>query len=215
MVGVAAGILFLSGIYWYWSSHAQLDLEIASAVKTEKEKNFTLQQSVKVIKQREDVDKFLSGAVNWLDEIKHIATKMPPSEDIMLLAPSLDLVTDRTSTTGQITVTAVAKDASALKNFRESISDKEHEVNGLGPKELQQRMGDYTFTEKETLKVFKTAWDPSLRNPSQRPLRTHQPMLKNRKQVRLLLAAKPRTNPTIKHPVPSRMERSPTRKRTP
>ncbi|MCC6511631.1 MAG: hypothetical protein IT423_21205 [Pirellulaceae bacterium] len=168
MAGAGVGILLLGGVYWWWSSHAHLDMAIAAAKDLEKQKAGSAETLIPKIKQREDVDNFLAGSINWLDELSHIAQHAPPSQDVMLSNPTFQLLTDRKGNLGQITLVAEAKNAGVLNELKESLSDKGHEVTGGGPKSMPVRKGDYSLTEKETIRVGTKGWDP-LAVPPKKP----------------------------------------------
>lgn len=163
LAGCGTGLLLLFGVYWWWSSHAELDMQIASAKTLEKQKKDQVEASRKIIKHREDVDKFLAGSINWLDEIAYVSSKIPPSEDVMLSNPTFDLLTDKQGSSGQIIVIANAKSAETIDRLKRDVSDKEHAVTGAGPKQLDQKVGDYGWTEKEIIRVTSTGWDPAPR----------------------------------------------------
>lgn len=160
LIGGIAALVLLSGIYWWWSSHAELDLQIAIAKSEEKDKKQRVEATMKTIKNRQDVDKFLAGSINWLDEMVHVSSKIPPSEEVMLSNPAFILVSDKNGSSGQITVDVNAKDAATIDQLKQLVSDKEHAVTGAGPKQLENLQGTYGWTEREIIRVFSKGWDP-------------------------------------------------------
>ena len=156
--GIAA--LLLLGFYFWWSTHAQLDLQIAAAKKMEAEKAEQVKKLLPQIKQRQDVDGFLAGSINWLDEMKYLSANAPSTADVVLTNPSFDYVLDRKTGGGQITVVAEAIKSEQLGALRETLSDKEHEITGSGPKQMLAKKGAYGFEERETIRLAPRTWDP-------------------------------------------------------
>lgn len=157
-VGVAALLLF--GMYFWWTSHAQLDLAIKAARQQETDKAEQVKKLSPQIKQRQDVDNFLAGSINWLDEMKYIAANAPASNEVVLTSPTFDFLVDRNSGRGQIVTVAEARTSEQLSKLRENLSDKEHEITGAGPKQMLTRKGEYGWEERETIRIAPRAWDP-------------------------------------------------------
>ncbi len=160
IAGIGAAALLLLGGYIWWTTHAQLDLQIASARKQEADKAEQVKTLSPQIKQRQDVDNFLAGSINWLDEMKFIAANAPASSDVVLTNPSFDYLVDRNSGRGQVTIVAEARKSDQLSRLRETLSDKEHEITGSGPKQMVTRKGEYGWEERETIRIAPKAWDP-------------------------------------------------------
>ena len=160
IAGIGAAALLLLGTYFWWTSHAQLDLAIQAARKQEADMAEQVKQLLPQIKQRQDVDNFLAGSVNWLDEMKYVASKAPDSKDVVLTNPSFDYLLDRNSGRGQIVTMAEARSSEDLSTLRSSLSDTDHEVNGAGPKQMLSRKGEYGYEERETIRLSPRTWDP-------------------------------------------------------
>lgn len=157
LAGAALGVILLGGVSWWWSKHAALDQEISLAQAVEKAKKDELAANAKFIKQAADVDKFLAGSINWLDEIAYVAAKIPPAGDVMLTNPELSVLADNS---GQIKVTVDAKDAQSISQLEVALSDKTHAVSGSGSKERPQKNGIYAWTSVESIRVTENKWDP-------------------------------------------------------
>lgn len=160
IAGVGVGALVLLGMYFWWTSHAQLDLAITNARKQEADKAEQVKVLSPQIKQRQDVDNFLAGSINWLDEMKYLAANSPASKDVILTNPSFDYIVDRNSGRGQITFEAESRGSDSLSRLRQTLSDKEHEINGAGPKQMVSKKGEYGWGERETIRIIPRAWDP-------------------------------------------------------
>lgn len=169
IAGGGAAALLLTSLYLWWSSHAELDQQIRTAQKTEAEKAEQVKTLSPQIKQRQDVDSFLAGSINWLDEMKFLAANAPSSSDVVLTNPSFDYLVDRNSGRGQITVTAEARKGDHLGQLRTALNDKDHEITGSGPKEMAIRRGEYGWDERETIRIAPRAWDPLAKPPTAKP----------------------------------------------
>ncbi len=160
IAGGGIGALLLTGLFFWWSSHAELDQQIRMAQKLEAEKAEQVKQLSSHVKQRQDVDNFLAGSINWLDEMKYLSANAPISSDVVLTNPSFDFVIDRNSGRGQMTVVAESRKSDQLSRLRELLSDKEHEITGSGPKQMVTKRGEYGWEERETIRVAPRVWDP-------------------------------------------------------
>lgn len=157
MIGGAVAIVLLGGIYWWWSAHARLDDQIRAAQAEEKQKKELVAANIKAIKHRDDVDKFLAGSINWLDEVVYIASKLPPAEDIMLSNPTFEVLSDNS---GQIKFTADSRDAQSINAMEQGLSDKSHAVASSGSKERPTKNGNYGWSATEVVRVTGRGWDP-------------------------------------------------------
>ena len=157
LAAAAAGVLALGSVAWWWSTHASLDDQILLAQAEEKQKKELIDANGKLIKHREDVDRFLNGSVNWLDEIAYIAAKVPPADQVVLSNPIFDVLPDNS---GRITVVVDSRDAQAISRMEIDLSDERHSVTGSGSQERAQKKGEYGWTAKEVIRVSGNAWDP-------------------------------------------------------
>ncbi len=155
--GIGVGVLALLGYFWWWSAHASLDLAIKSSRDLEKQKKQETEDAKKLIKQGDDVNKFLAGSINWLDELTYLSEHLPPSEELMLYNPSFELLPDNT---GVITVGVDAKNATAISDMEVALKDSSHTVTGSGSKELEKKRGMYGWSAKEVIRVQTKGWDP-------------------------------------------------------
>lgn len=157
LAGGAVGLLALIAGYWWWSTNAALDANIATALATEKQTKDIVEASSKFIKHRQDVDKFLGGAVNWLDELSYVSAKLPPAEQVMVSEPNLAILPDNT---GQITFVIDAKDAQTIASVQQGLTDKDHSVTGSASLERPSPNGVYRWTAQQAIRVAPEGWDP-------------------------------------------------------
>ncbi|MGN6546963.1 MAG: hypothetical protein ACTHK7_18050, partial [Aureliella sp.] len=157
MVGSAAGVLALLGGFWWWSVNASLDADIETARQTEAQTKELAESGMKFINHRKDVDNFLGGAINWLDELSYVATKLPPAEEVMVGEPAMMLLPGNT---GQINFKIQAKDAQTIARVQEVLTDKDHAVSGSTSQELPSSDGPYHWTGQESIRVTTKGWDP-------------------------------------------------------
>lgn len=157
ILGAVVGALALMGFYWWWSTNVAMDFAIKTATETELAKKQLMENANKVIKHRQEVDRFLQGSINWLDEVSYISTKIPPAEEVMLSNPSFDLQVDNS---GLIAVDVHSKGSPSVGNMELELRDANHIVSGFGLKELEIARGQYTWTGKEVIRVQGKGWDP-------------------------------------------------------
>lgn len=164
ILGVGIGALGLLGFYWWWSTNASIDLAIQAATETEQDKKQLMENANRMIKQRQEVDRFLQGSINWLDEVSYISTKIPQSDEVMLSNPSFDLQVDNA---GLISVEVDAKESQTVGRMELGLRDPNHIVSGSGLKEREKAYGQYSWTGKEVIRVQGKGWDPLVKNKKQ------------------------------------------------
>lgn len=154
--GTAAAVIVLAAFGWWWKTTAELDMEITDlkqkiASLKELNKNSSMMSA-----EWSQMERFLNGSINWLDQLDVVAQNIPPADNIVFANPSLELMPDQT--TAQITVPVFAKTRDAIPQMEESLRSAKLEVAGNGMKELPDR--EYRWTSNETIRVRKAGWNP-------------------------------------------------------
>ena len=157
IAAAAAGVLLLLGIGWWWWANRSLDAEIGTAQNLEKDEKKKTEASNKFIKQQQDVDKFLAGSINLLDEFAYLAAKIPPAEELRLANPTFDLQKDNS---GVLSLVVEAKSSQAISQMELALADATHAVSPSGSKEQDAKNSDYEWFAKETIRVTGKGWDP-------------------------------------------------------
>tara|TARA_R110002049_G_scaffold72490_2_gene187172 strand:+ start:198092 stop:199819 length:1728 start_codon:yes stop_codon:yes gene_type:complete len=85
--------------------------------------------------QTEAVDVYLDGGVNWLDELRTLASEMPPADK--MIVRTISAVTDqRTKGGGRIVLSGAVTQTDVIEQFEQSVRDESHQVAGEGTKVL-------------------------------------------------------------------------------
>ncbi len=102
------------------------------------------------IARTELVDKYLDGDVNWLNEIRRLASKVPESDK--LIVRSVSAVSDSRNGGGTMTIEGAVTKPAVIEEFEGAIRDDFRTVQGDGASEL--RTSDQyrrSFTETITI----------------------------------------------------------------
>ncbi len=146
-VPIAAALLLAFGVY---RKIKGLDQQIAEL----KSENVALQPEVDRAKtsiaRTETVDEFLDADVNWLNEIRRMATTMPPSNEMIVRGVSATANTRGGG--GTLKVEGGVVTPSIIDTFEQALRDDGHQVKGDGASE--QKTEDayrWGFTEAITV----------------------------------------------------------------
>lgn len=125
IAGVAAAVLALGGIAWYWMSHSELDSEIAALNEIIKKNEESIKAASKKQSDWNKVEKFLKGDHPWLDELEFLSARAGSSEKAMF-----NLTTFTTEPSGASTIATqfVARERDDIPEIVASFSDSSHTV---------------------------------------------------------------------------------------
>ncbi|QDV43528.1 hypothetical protein Enr13x_33850 [Stieleria neptunia] len=149
MIAGPIAAVFLAGFFIY-RQFAQWDRKIANATN---EVNLLLpsadaaQQS---IARTETIDQFLDSDVNWLDEIRRLAEKAPPSDK--LIVRNISGTASIRGGGGTLRVVGAVTEPSVIDELEESLRDETHGVVGKGSQE-QKGQDTYAWTFTESVMV--------------------------------------------------------------
>ncbi|MCA9135398.1 MAG: hypothetical protein KDB00_01530 [Planctomycetales bacterium] len=149
MIGGPIAAVFLLGFLVY-RQFAEWDRKIANATT---EVNLLLKPSElakESIERTEKVDAFLDGDVNWLDELRRLAEKVPPSDKFIVR--SISGVSDTRRGGGTLRVESAVTDPAVINEMEESLRDQQHSVVGKGSQE-QKGQDAYKWTVTESVSV--------------------------------------------------------------
>lgn len=152
MVAAPLAAIFLIGFFVY-RQFADWDRKIAMAAD---EVNLMLKPSETAeqsIARTEAIDKFLDSDVNWLDEIRRLAEKSPPSEE--LIVNSITAIANTKSGGGTLRVSGSVTDPGILDVMEQTLRDEAHSVVGKGSQE-QKGNDSYRWTFSESVMVSGT-----------------------------------------------------------
>ncbi len=146
-IPVAACLLLAFVVY---QKIASLDLQIAKLT----EENAAMQDEVKradaSLAKTETVDTFLDGDVNWLHEIRRMATEMPASEQMIIRGASASV--NARAGGGVLKIEGGAVNPAVIDEFEKALRDENHQVNGTGASE-QKTEDAYRWEFSESIQV--------------------------------------------------------------
>ncbi|MEC7408389.1 MAG: hypothetical protein VYB72_06230 [Planctomycetota bacterium] len=146
-IPVAACLLLAFVVY---QKIASLDLQIAKLTS----ENAAMQDDVKradaSLAKTETVDTFLDGDVNWLQEIRRMATEMPASEQMIIRGVSASV--NARAGGGVLKIEGGAVNPAVIDEFEKALRDENHQVNGTGASE-QKTEDAYRWEFSESIQV--------------------------------------------------------------
>ncbi|WP_372895711.1 type IV pilus biogenesis protein PilM [Stieleria sp.] len=145
MIAGPIAAVFLAGFFIY-RQFAQWDRKIANATN---EVNLLLpsaKAAEESIERTETIDQFLDGDVNWLDEIRRLAEKAPPSDK--MIVRNISGTASIRGGGGTLRIVGAVTEPSVIDELEEALRDPNHGVVGKGSQEQKgQDTYAWTFTE--------------------------------------------------------------------
>ena len=84
----------------------------------------------------EAIDVYLDGGVNWLDELRNLATSMPPADKMIVKSISAS-ADQRTKGGGKIVLSGAVTATDVIQQFELAVRDESHQVSGEGTKVIE------------------------------------------------------------------------------
>ena len=129
-IPIAAVALIAFAIYFQLRG---LDQQIADL----KSSNATMKSDVdtanKSVQRTEKIDTYLDGDVNWLNELRRMATTIPASEE--LIVRGISASSNTRSGGGVITLEGAVTEPAVIEKLEQSLRDDNHRVAGDGASE--------------------------------------------------------------------------------
>ncbi|NND98931.1 MAG: hypothetical protein HKN47_16565 [Pirellulaceae bacterium] len=150
LIGVPIAALLLVGFFVY-KQFADLDEKISQIKTANAEMTKPVEDANKSVARTERIDQFLDGNVNWLNEIRLLASKMPDSQK--MIVKSIQGSTDQRNGGGTLVIAGGVTGPEVIDEFEEAIRDDAHQVVGDGSK-LDERAKDayrWAYNEKITI----------------------------------------------------------------
>ncbi len=110
---------------WYWYHLSALDQQIADLKFENSKKQKVVDKYSEVINRVATIDEWRSEDVPWLDELKRLAEKLPPSEDVMLKELRL---TSQKGGGGRIEFDSLVTKLDTVQKLENSLRDAQHQV---------------------------------------------------------------------------------------
>lgn len=98
----------------------------------------------------EQVDQFLDTNVVWLDQLRRLANKMPPAEQVII--KSVDGVAMQRGGGGQLVIAGAAISPTIVDGMESALRDEDHSVSGSGASDLGEKEA-YRWGFKQTVTI--------------------------------------------------------------
>lgn len=131
-VAVAALLLLAIGSAW-WSLRAKT-AEIEQRQTALNELRPQVTEAEKSIARTASIDQFLDSSVVWLDQVRRLATQMPPSD--RAIVKRLNAVSLPREGGGRIIISGAATSTTAVDEMESALRDDIHSVSGSGTSDL-------------------------------------------------------------------------------
>lgn len=132
--GVAAAAAVLLLAFLAWSSIRSKNSEIAQRQAQLAQLRPQVEQAETSISRTDRVDQFLDSSVNWLDQLRRVAQRMPPSNQAIV--KNISAVSLPREGGGRLTLTAAAMSPVVVDEMESALRDETHSVGGTGASDL-------------------------------------------------------------------------------
>jgi Tfp pilus assembly PilM family ATPase len=123
----ATAAVLLVGLFgaWYWSFLNSLDGQIADLKNQNLAKQKTADKFKPVVDKVAAIEAWQAENVNWLNELKRMAEKLPPADGVMFTDLKLNA---QTGGGGKIAFNGLVKETAMVQTLENSLRDPKHQV---------------------------------------------------------------------------------------
>jgi len=148
--GLAVAVILLGALLFNFWQKSSLQADIRRLNNELTKLNRQLDKVEKVEGEAGNVEAWVKEDIRWLDELKWLAEKSPPSQDLVLtqMTASPDL------RGGAISVTGFARDLDAIAAMEQDLRDDRHDVKGGNTSE-DDSLKDYAYRFDSAVYVSK------------------------------------------------------------
>lgn len=140
--------LLLGGLIWMQLRQYDNRLQRLRAESADLDEQVKIAEQVKT--DAGEIDKFVIGDVNWLDEMFLLSGRFPPAEDAMVEQVTFNTIP---SGGGQILLEGFVSEPGVIRELETKLRDARHQVAGSGA-QLDDRRTDHPWTFKEKVIVL-------------------------------------------------------------
>ncbi len=150
-VPAAAALLIAGAVYFQLKG---LDQQIADLKASNAAMKSDVDAAGKSVQRTETIDQYLDGDVNWLNEIRRMASLMPASDE--MIVRQISGTADPRKGGGTLNIEGAVTRPSVIEAFEASLRDDNHRVTGDGASE--QRTNDaYRWGFVESISITPTS----------------------------------------------------------
>jgi hypothetical protein len=96
-----------------------------------------------------EIDTFVTGDINWLDEVYDLSVKLPPAEQAIVEQATFS---SRPGGGGQIVLEGYVRDPATIEALETALRDERHQVVGSGG-QFDEHQDEYRWRFKETILI--------------------------------------------------------------
>jgi len=141
--GVAAGVLVLGYLIYGRIERSHLEDEIATLEAKSNSLKGEVAEAAKVEKKVAEISKWAAGDILWLEEIRKLSERCPPSKEIMLtrleILPSVN--------GGEMKLDGLAALPATIGDMEAKLHDKSHRVQPKGSSTSKKKLYALEFSE--------------------------------------------------------------------
>ncbi len=163
LAGVAATLLLGGLLYWYWSSHRELDFKIAESKRLQTLDVDILKKAAMKVDDWRAVQSFLKGDYHWLDELNYLSQKAIDSDSAVLSGTTF--VLEPRTNRATILTKIYLKSQDDWARIQEALRDDNHELYGDGVSPVADRMYPWIADLNINLGAHEVA-DPRIAKPA-------------------------------------------------
>jgi len=160
---VAVAVICCGGLIWLQMSQYNHEINLLKDKKERLKKNAPM--ALKITQAAEEIDEWVEGDVNWLDELRELSEEFPTGDKAVITQFSANALPSG----GRLTLTGAVNDFTTVTAIDEAISDKRHDVKGRGARPTEDiEHYERTYTKIVTIQpYFQEAADET--PPDQKP----------------------------------------------
>lgn len=158
-IAAALVIILCSAVWWRLK---QYDSQIAALELQSESLDDRVAMATELKGEVAQIDEFVLGDINWLDQLHELSREFPPPEDAIVDQATLS---SRINGGGQIVLEGFVRDQSVIQDMESKLRDEFHQVTGSGA-HFDDRQDELQWSFKENIIV--TAPDLDAITDSQR-----------------------------------------------
>ncbi len=195
----AAGLLIVSGLWWYYSAHRRLDDQIAELNDALKGLEPTVKLAQKNIKDWKSVENFMKGDIQWLDQLAYVSEKALPPEKMIFRETNITL--QPATNQGRIAARVDIVDQNLEPELESRLRDATHQVGSKEIRPGNDRSNNYGWTvDPEILVDPATVPDPLTLAPPKKKVAVEEQPAAEAKESKPAETPAPATEKTLEVP---------------
>lgn len=152
---IAAGVaaILLLGVVGFWWRLSNYDKQIRLRGSESADLNKPVEMAKKLEAEVAEIDEFVLGDVNWLDELVELSREFPPPDEAIVQQATFSSLAKGG---GQMILDGHVIDPAVLERMEAGLRDKRHQVTGTGTR-FDERQPDLQWVFQERIVVLPKA----------------------------------------------------------